>query len=167
MKQILTIIFFIQFIYSNNYAQSDSGEEEITYIKIYSVEWNLKSKLAYTIDNFKDRYRYYFEYKENNLETMFIDYDDCIEKLSSQKIISSDSASEDMIRDYVELYFGKKKKIELFFDYKGNYYFQKKWHSRNDGFYYTLFKYFSNEMISKKLIEEAKKNFKDPLWHKD
>jgi len=142
------------------------AQDAINSIKIYSVEWNLKSKIPYTIDNFKNYYKYYFETKENDLENMFLDYNDCVEKLASQKeLILSDSIKTKKINALVELAFGKNKKVELFFDYKGNFYFRNKWHARNDGLYYILFKYFSNVIISQPSIEEAKQNVKDDLWH--
>ncbi|HET6243686.1 MAG: hypothetical protein H0V01_04745 [Bacteroidetes bacterium] len=166
MKNLFLLFFLIHNINSNIYAQKDS-EVGVTLIKIYTVEWNLKSKIAYTMDNFKGRYKYYFENNGLGLENMFVNYNDCIDKLNSQKIIPSDSASFTMIRNYVELKFEKKKSVNLYFDYQGNYYFENKWHSRNEGLYYSLFKYFSNTLVSETLIEQAKKKNNDSLWHSD
>lgn len=163
MKQICIILIILLKINYNTYSQSDTPIN----VKIYSVEWNLKTKFPYTINNFKDYYKYYFEIKNSNLETMFMDYSDCTAKLSSQKeLIIPDSIRGDKkkINALVELVFDKKI-VQLFFDSKGNYYLQNKWHVKNEGLYYALFKYFSDTIIHQILIEEAMKNRIDDLWH--
>jgi hypothetical protein len=144
MRKILIIIFLIQITSLKIYAQGNLDNDGIKRVKIYAVEWDIKSKFAFTIDNFKTRYSYYFEIPELNVDDLFMDYNECVELLSSQKTISSDSAASDYIRQYVELRFYKRKTIKIYFDIRGNYYFKNKWHVRQDGLYYNLFRYFSD-----------------------
>jgi hypothetical protein len=165
MKQIF-IILLILGIHFSSYSQPDI--DGVRSIKMYSVEWKLMTKFPYTIDNFKKYYKYYFETKKHDLEVMFMDYNDCVGKLSSQKeLILPDSISGETkkINALIELTFDKEKTVSLFFDSRGNYYFQNKWHVKNDGLYYLLFKYFSDVIIHQAVIEDAEKNYKDKLWH--
>lgn len=155
-----TIFIFIIFSLGfSSFAQCKLKNNEIKKVKIYLVEWNINTKLPYTIKNFKKFYRYYFEINKCDFDDLFFDYAECIEMLSSQKSISSDTAASNFVRDYVEIRFLKGKKVKLYFDIIGNYYFKNKWYSRNDSLYYALFKYFSDLLIPQKIISQAKINF--------
>lgn len=162
-----TIILFVitTLLFTKVIAQKKTDNFGIKSVKLYCVEWNIKSNIAFTIENFKERYKYYFENKGNNLDIMFFDYQDCIEKLSKQEIIQTDSAGYNMIRTYIELKFNKNQKLELYFDVNGNYYFQNKWFKRNDCLYYNLFKYFSNILTQSSIIEKNKTKCQDAIWH--
>ena len=162
MKTSFIVLFLSICIFS--FGQSDTNTVES--IKIYAVSWNALYTMPRKIDNIKKTHIYYFETKDSDFEKMFLDYSDCINKLSSQKELAlKDSIKKNRTNVLAELYFGNKKVVSIFFDNDGNYYFTDKWHVKNYGLYYLLFKYFSNEIIPQAVINDAKKNLKDDFWH--
>ncbi len=148
----------------NIYSQPKVAE--INKIKIYAVSWNAKSKLAHTIYNIKKYHTYFFQTEEIELNNMFIDYNDCVSKLSSREsLFTSDTVKKVTTKVLAELHFGNKKVISLFFDQQGNYFYANKWHKINSELYYLLFKYFSNEIVPQTTLDEAKRNYQDDFWH--
>jgi len=143
--------------FSQNIVELDS-------IKIYLIDWNKKYKFAIGIENFKEYYQHYFKTDGTDFKTMFLDYADCVEKLNSKSNIAHERKTK-LLNSLVELHFNDGKVLEVFFDIKGNYYFQGEWHVMNNGLYYLLFKYFSNEIIPQQILDNAKSNFKDGFWH--
>jgi hypothetical protein len=136
-------------------------------IRIYAVSWNTKYKLARTTENIKKTHLYYFKSKESWVNIMFDGYKDCIQKLSNRKEIERPenySGSKVKTRLYVEILFNPKKIIKIYFDNEGNYYFMNKWYVKNNGLYYLLFNYFSDEIIPETTLNSAKNNFKNEMW---
>ncbi|MBA3680508.1 MAG: hypothetical protein H0W73_05000 [Bacteroidetes bacterium] len=163
--RVLTILLIICIFFSTDIfsQKNESGDKKI---KIYSISWNTAYKLARTTKNIKQKYIYYFETDVTWLDVMFLNYEDCIEKLSKQKVIASADSLSKAIRTnvLVELCFPNKRIVKVYFNNEGDFYFNGNWHKRNDGFYYLLFKYFSDEIIPPTTFQEAKKNYKDKLW---
>lgn len=136
----------------------------VTKIQVYAVSWDAKYNLARNPKNIKQYHEFYF--KNGNAEdfnNMFLDYKDCVEKLSTQKALS-DSVSNRFVNALVEISFGKKT-LSICFDKQGNFYFNNVWHTRNNELFFMLFKYFSNEIISQKVLEETKDKYIDDFWH--
>lgn len=133
-------------------------------IKIYSASWNTKYLIPRGIKNIKELHSYFFQTDGSNLNLMFLDYEDCKTKLSEQKLLP-DSLQAKIINSLVEFYFDKEHYVSIYFDNRGNYYFNEKWHVKSNELYYLLFKYFSNEIVPQKTLEEAKLDYKDNFWH--
>jgi len=157
----LFLLFSLNLLFSQK-----SNETYLTTIKIYASSWNSKYLIPRTIKNIKELHSYYFKSDANDLFPMFSDFEDCKEKLSKQKILP-DSLHAIIINSLVEISFSKKKVIRIYFDMRGNFYYQDKWHKRNNELYYLLFKYFSNEIIPQKTLEECKAKYIDDLWHSE
>lgn len=152
----ITIIFI--FLATISFAQEG---EYIDSIKMYAVRWNGKTPYAKNVDGIKKLPKYYFATSGSSLNSFFVDYEDCVNKLSNDKTITT---SQNLLNVVVVLIFNNGNKVEIGFDTKGNYFFKEKWHSINYEFYYTLFKYFSNEIIPGKILYESKKKYKDCIW---
>lgn len=160
--RLLVFILFLSF-----YSFSQKKEQKDKEIKVYAVSWNTAYKLARTTENIQKTALYFFKSNETWVDVMFSDYEDCFQKLTKQKTIElpdNFSGSKVKTRVLVEIVFKPKKIIKVFFDNEGNFFFDNKWHVRNDEFYYLLFKYFSNEIVPEKILSTAKSNFKDELW---
>lgn len=153
------IILLFIFIASITVAQENYG---IDSIKIYAIKWNGKYPYAKNLEGIKKLPKYYFATTGTQLNTFFNDYEDCVNKLGNEKNIT---ISENLLNALVILVFYDKKEIELGFDTKGNYLFKGKWHKINYEFYYTLFKYFSNEVMPEKILKTSKNEYKDNLWN--
>ena len=152
----LLLIFIV--ITAFSFAQEN---EYVDSIKIYAIRWNGKSPYAKNAEGIKKLPKFYFATSGASLNTFFIDYEDCINKLNSDKNITT---SENLLNVVAVFVFNDKRKIEIAFDTKGNYLFKEKWHKINYEFYYTLFKYFSNEIIPKKILLDSKRKYKDCIW---
>lgn len=137
---------------------------EVSQVQVYAVSWDAKYNLARNPKNIKQYHIFYF--KNGNTEDfnkMFLDYNDCNDKLSKQKVMS-DSTANRFVNMLVEISFGKKK-VSVCFDRQGNFFYNNLWHVKSNELYYLLFKYFSNEIVPPKVLEEAKSNSKDDFWH--
>lgn len=152
---------FILFGCSNTKAQSS-----IDLVKIYCIEWNSFPVTPSTCDNIKSQRNFFLEISETDLDYMFANYDDCSNKLDSREVnlINDSTKSNISVNNLVELVFKDKRTISVCFDENGNYLFKNKWHNKHDGFYYSIFKYFSSTVISPIVLENAKKNTKDYFW---
>lgn len=130
-------------------------------VKMYLVEWNTKYTVIRTIKNIKETHLFYVESKETDLNDIFLNYDDCIKKLSSQDTLSGLSAGTNA---YVEICF-KTKVAKLYFKDTGEYFYAGNWHKCNSALFYHLFRYFSNDLVNKAALDKAKSNVNDNLWH--
>jgi len=135
-------------------------------VKIYACEWNGHPPSPITCSNIKKRYNFYLETEPSKLNVMFSSYEDCHESLSQRKIYIENDTLKDIILSnaLVEICFINGKIISVCFDDGGNYYFNGHWHERHDAFYHTLFKYFSELVISPSLFNETKKNQSQYAW---
>lgn len=166
MKQLKLILLLFIYVQVNGFCQPKEKIDKT--IKIYAVSWQKAYRLARTINNIRQNYIYYFETEAVWLNKMFLNYEDCINQLASQsEVITSDTVSGKFKRTnvLVELYYSDTKVVSLYFNDEGDFYFQDKWHTRNDELYYSLFRYFSDELIPASTLELSKKNHKDGLWH--
>lgn len=156
----ITCLFFKANVFSQENENADNK------VKIYCVSWNTNYKLARTTENIEKKYIYYFETDAVWLNVMFLNYEDCIEKLSKQQIIASPDTVIKAIRTNIlaELHFSDNKIVKVYFNNQGDFYFNKKWHKRKDNFYYFLFKYLSDEIIPPTTFQEVKKNYKNKMW---
>lgn len=157
MKYLLIIITSIIFSLP---TFSQENEPEIKGINIYMISWNTKYRLARTIDNFKEFHLYYFKVDGTDLSNLFDDSADTDKKLSSSKILNEENKR---LNAMVELEF-KDKIITVFFDNDGNYNYNNKWYHKHDGMYLLMFKYFSDELIPKSILDKSKDNFKSDFW---
>jgi hypothetical protein len=144
MKKYFLMLFFL-FSFSLVFSQLQLG---IKKIKLYMVPWDIKSKFAFTVENLKDRYDYFFEAKPMEIDSSFLDYEDSNETLISQKQLpDSISINRTGVVAYAKIIFPRNKKIKIYLDRNGNYFFKNKWHYRNDELYNILFKYFSEYLV--------------------
>lgn len=154
------VFFFLSFFtYSQSIIEIDS-------VKIYLIDWNKKYKYAIGIENFKKYYQHSFQTDGTDFKTMFLDYTDCVNKLNSKSSITKERKTK-LLNSLVEFQFSNDSIVSVFFDIKGNYYFNGEWHQMNNELYYLLFKYFSNEIIPLQILDSAKCNFKDVFWNKE
>lgn len=86
----ILVLFVIGFSLSS-YGQKQSSPRNN--IKIYSREWNSSYKYPLTTENFKTGYIHYFETVEPGINTLFMNYDDCVKKLTTQKEIFKPATS--------------------------------------------------------------------------
>lgn len=159
---------FLLFTIFSSSLFSQKNNQEDKEIRVYAVSWNTSYKLAHTTDNIKQTSLYFFKTTEPWVNIMFDNYEDCVQKLNSRKVLDlpeDASGTKVKTRVLVEILFDQKNVIKVFFDNSGNYYFNNKWHIRNDEFYYAIFKYFSNEIIPETILLETKKNSKGGLWN--
>lgn len=139
-------------------------EAAINQIETFAVSWDAKYNLARNPKNIKQYHEFYF--RNGNTEDfnkMFLDYNDCVEKLTKQKTLT-DSSSNRFVNVLVEISFGKKI-VSVCFDRQGNFFYGNTWHVKSNEMYYLLFKYFSGEIVPPKVLEETKSNYKDDFWH--
>jgi len=142
----------------------DGGGEDIIRMEIKCIPWNSKYGRIHNVQNFKKSYEYYFKTEETDLENMFLDYADCIKKITSQRVLFKDSGKV-IVYALVKIQFNKFKKVELYFNWNGDYCFKGVWYKRNSGLYFEIFKYFSDELFSQELLNECHKMSSDGFWH--
>lgn len=133
--------------------------QEIVSIEYYLNQWDAKTVVARKPDNFKDLHHYYFKNYSPDFFLMFDDLSDCINKIESREKIEGTRIMKSMVC----LNF-KEGSIKIYFDSQGNYYYNKNWYKRQNAFYYKLFCFFSNKLISNKILEEAKSKIKQEFW---
>lgn len=131
-------------------------------VKIYAIKWNGKYPFARNPEGLKKFPKFYFETNGSRLNTFFIDYDDCIKKLQNEKNQIKEGG---FLVSLVILVFSDKKQAEISFDSDGNYFTNGKWYKVNNELYYTLFKYFSNEIISEKTLKGCKEKYRGDFWY--
>ncbi len=136
---------------------------EVDTLKIYLIKWNKRRGFAIGFRNFKEYYEYYFETNGSDLYKMFDDYEDCINKLTSSDTIPYKKAT--LYNSLVEIQFKNGKIVEIYFDIKGHYFFQRKWYKMNNDLYYLLFKYFSNYVVPGNVLKKTEKNYKGGFWY--
>jgi len=137
---------------------------DIESISIHSMRWNVNRPFIPSTENFKEFSYFVFTTSDTGLETFFNDYDDCVESLSADWNLTVEHSR---INSLVELYFLDGQMLELFFDTKGNYFFQGKWYNMHDEFYYTLFQYFSDVLIPEDVLKKAEISFRGSFWYED
>lgn len=160
-RVILSIFLLTVLVGHKGLAQKLTG---ISQVQVYAVSWDAKYNLARNPKNIKQFHEFYF--KNGNTEDfnkMFLDYNDCVEKLTKQKTLT-DSSSNRFVNALVEISFGKKK-VSVCFDRQGNFFYGNMWHVKSNELYYLLFKYFTGEIVPPKILEETKSNYKDDFWH--
>lgn len=141
---ILLIFIMIDFGCIAQKSESIAGAS----IKMYLIEWDLKTKFPYTSEEFMNHYRYMFEAKFAYNDSLFIDGTTCEKTLISQPSLSDSLISKRKhVVSRVIVTYSKKEKYELFFDRNGNYLYNGKWYLKNDYLYDYVFKYFSSDLI--------------------
>jgi hypothetical protein len=146
MKDLKYIIILLLF----SCAAWGQGSE-VKSVKYYMITPSLRSKFPITTKNFKYYYKYFFQTKEEDIDTLFEDYETCLINLESQvRFVLPESVSYDEkhVCALVEITFEKRKRIKLYFDGMGNYCFKKVWYNKRNELYYGLFKYFSNYLVN-------------------
>ncbi len=132
-----------------------SYSQEINDVEIYTIKWNAKYKFARSINNFKEYHHYYMRIGASDFNIMFLNYDDFVLTMNKNDTICCGN----FLNSLVEFTFENKKTLSVFFDIKGNYYFQGKWHKINNSMYYLLFQYFSDIIIPQSILDNAKIEF--------
>jgi len=97
----------------------------------------------------------------------FDDYEDCVEKLHSQDTIQVLSNNKKiLVNVLVELSFGEER-VDLYFLRTGDYLLDNIVYKRNSGLYFSLFKYFSNELIPEDILLKSKEAMVDIYWRNE
>jgi len=164
MKQKLYFLIFLGIFSFSSFAQKDSSsviEKTIIYLR----DWDARYKIPGTPANFKNERIFEFQFAVNSgdLSGLFDNYSDFKTKLSSSDTI----ASFDFIREInalVEFVFSDGKVEEVSFDAEGNYANDGKWYKCNYSFYYSLFRFFSNDIVPNKTLNKAKRHAVIGFW---
>lgn len=138
--------------------------EDIDSIEIYAIRWQPGRPYARSPKNFKDLSEFYFSTSEIYLNVFYTDYDEFFSNLDS-RLIARDSIH--YLNSMVILTFVNKKKLVLYFDLNGNYFFNDKWHMVQPELYYVLFRYFSNIIIPSSTLDYCKKKYRGDFWYDD
>ena len=137
-KYVLSILVFVLIGFGCKAQKSENIAGSS--IKMYLIEWDLKTKFPYTSDEFMNHYRYTFEAKFAYNDSLFFDGTTCKRTLISQPSLSDSLISKRKhVVSRVIITYSKKEKYELFFDYNGNYLYNGKWYIKNDSLYNYLF----------------------------
>ena len=139
---------------------NDSGK--VDSVQMYLIEWNKKRRFAVGMRNFREHHEHYFKTDGLVFYRMFDDYQDCVNKLSSRDTVMYDNGT--LLNSLIELKFQDGNTVEIFFDIRGNYFFNDSWYKMHDDFYFILFRYFSNLIIPNGLLDEAKRNLNEGEW---
>lgn len=131
-------------------------------LKIYAIKWDAQYTFARNNEGLKQFPLYCFQSNGAELNTFFLNFDDCVSKLHSGDSIAKGGS----LRALVSIVFSDGKTVDVSFDSDGNYFFQQKWYKVNSEFYYTIFKFFSNEIVSDKTLQKCKKKYRGPFWYK-
>ena len=161
MKKILILLSLVVLTSFKVYEEYDS----VVKIKVYMVRWDAKYRIIRTTENIQQNYLYYFEKDGTSLSNMFDDYDDCLLKLQSQSRCQEECSKK--ASAFVEMVFEDNKVVRLYFKNTGEYYFDGKWYTMNEGLYYYLFRYFSNELIPKRTLSKAMLETSNDFWKWD
>lgn len=129
----------------------------IKYIRLYLLEWNTKRKFAVSCDQMKEYYEHYFTIQPHVFNETFIDYSDCIIKLSSGQ--TEDHYQSHLLNSLVEIKFYNAPIVSICFDIKGNYYFNGTWYEMKDDLYYILFEYFSDVIVPDNVLKKAREGY--------
>ena len=167
-KIIIRFVFFnillLLLLPLNKLLSQPPAENGLINIEYYLVEKkNMVSPLVTKNANFSFIERSVFYIRTSGY--VFADiYDDYY---SAKKIISNNSIINDslgqnryLINSMVKFNF-QEGTIVIYFDYKGNYFYDDCWYNIDYNLYYNLFKYFSDELIPKATIEEAKNKYEN------
>jgi hypothetical protein len=121
---LLFLILQIPFI-----ALSDNSFKKI---KIYLSPWKNKYNTPTTIENIKDRVNCSFQTKRLVFgeHTIFEDYETWCDFITKQTLFDGERIGG-FVSSYAIIYF-RFKKVKLFFDYQGRFYYNKKWYKRNE-----------------------------------
>lgn len=117
-------------------------------VKLYLIEWDLKTKFPYTAEYFMKYYRYTFEANIIYNDSLFFDNESCKKTLMTQpKLKDSINTEKKHVVCFATIKYSKKEKFNLFFDREGNYQYDGVWYSKNLDLYRFLFSYFSNIIV--------------------
>ena len=137
----------------NSISVFDSDTSRIRNVKYYFMEWQKRRRFAVGFNQIKDLHEFYSEISGDRLCGLYNDYDDCLTKLYSNDTILRNKT---FLNSLVEINFVNGKTIDIYFDIKGNYYYNQQWYKINNDLYYNLFRYFSDVIIPKNVLRKAK-----------
>jgi hypothetical protein len=144
-----SILFLIIFSFFQN------NNENIKDINIFIRHHNARYPILATTDNFMKEKLYQYTFNLDGLELGVVaDNFNQFKKelMDGEKLINKEKL---FINSCVEINYSFMRKIIIYFDKRGNYYFEGFWYKPNYSLYYKLFKYFSNELVPQKTIMVA------------
>ena len=165
--QILWCLLFASSFHSS-IAQTD--QDNMSYdihVKMYFCAWERYYSIARLNTNIQELHSFYFESHMSDVMHQFDDYEDCVEKLHSQDTIQVLSNNKKiLVNVLVELSFGEER-VDLYFLRTGDYLLDNIVYKRNSGLYFSLFKYFSNELIPEDILLKSKEAMVDIYWRNE
>lgn len=155
MTKNLLIIFITIFIFSNN-----SGEN-IKEVNIYIRCHDAKVPILATTDNYLKEKLFNYIFKLDGLELGVVsdNYNQFIEYLTDNSIINNNVNR--YINSCVVFKYSFSRKIIVYFDNQGNYYFNGDWYEPDYYLYVNLFKFFSDELIPNNVLKNFENNLID------
>lgn len=134
---------------------------QVKSIEVYAIYWEVKMPFAIRMEKFEESSFIYYKNSVEDLYLLFYNYEDCKSKLNSYPEINNDG----LLNSMVILHFDQGSSVKLYFDLKGNYYYDGKWHVKNCELYVNFFKYFSNVIIPEKILEECMSEYRGDFWY--
>lgn len=157
--RIFILFFSITVLPFTVLSQNNEGVKKL---KVYTVAWDGRYMIPINVSNIKEYHEYYFETGGTDFYKMFDNYKDCVSKIVAHKKL--DPGKESLVRALVEIRFKNDSVVSLYFDEFGNFNFKDIWYVKHDALFFLIFKYFSNELVSPKVIQEARENQNDGFW---
>ena len=148
MKQILTFLLLLQ-VCSFTFSQN-----EIRKVEMYVMIWNTKSRIPITPDNIGKYYDCKLIFKGNGLfyMTSYSDFHDLLTEHDTTTIKNNLCFAEIIIHF-------KCRKIKVYFNYKGAYFYKGEWYEPDYNLFYSFFYMFrDNYMVPKETLDKSQKN---------
>lgn len=137
-------------------GQSHVSDDTISPVRIEVslAKWKAKYVVAKSVLDSADRFEYHFHTSGDNFQRIFSSHKDCVEQLNEWPTDSVQSFRE--VNAFVRVVFSDSSAISFHVDERGGYYFNGRWHLRNDVMYWAIFQFFSDELVPSAILHEAK-----------
>ena len=119
------------------------------------VRWDANFSQRRTPSNIVAKHEFRFVSKNLDMDRLFVDAEDVNKKLTDQPLYPDSAVYSHSINALATFFFAGKH-YDVYFDNSGNFLFNDTWHQPNWGMYYSLFRYFSNEIVSEKVLQVAR-----------
>ena len=157
MKQLIVVLLLV----SIGLAATARGQSMVAgdspstaRIEISLARWKAKYLVAKSVLDSADRFEYHFRTSGDHVQRIFSSREVCVEQLNAWPSDSLQSFRE--VNAFVRVAFSDSTAITFHVDEHGGYYFNGRWHLRNDVMYWALFQFFSDELVPSAILQEAK-----------
>ena len=157
MKQLIVLsLLGLTSLAATSHKQSHVSNDTTSpaRIEVSLAKWKAKYLVAKSTLDSADRFEYHFHTSGDNLQRIFSSHEDCVEQLNAWPIDSVQSFRE--VNAFVRVTFSDSTAISFHVDERGGYYFNGRWHLRNDAMYWAIFQFFSDELVPSAILQEAK-----------